>query len=336
VISGVLGVFVMLGIIGAATGSGSKNKSETARPRATTTLARTSTTEPAPTTTSIDADGGGQAPTVHGQPVAANSGVATGNSACRSGNPLANVYHPDRLQVLSACRTVTGIVRSVRREQDGDVHIDVELDQADADAINAKNVLDQHGWLVVEIVPADEPGCAPGQPPRPATGTYDYGICTGANELAPTVGKHVAVTGPWVTDNFHGWNEIHPAWAIGMPFAPPPAAGAWPTTRPPQAEPPATNPSPSVGVHVTSVSNPAPRNSTAHLTATTGAGVACNITVTYASGHQSTAAGLGPATADGSGNVSWNWKVGGNTGPGTATATVTCGGASDSAKFEVT
>ena len=42
---------------------------------------------------------------------------------CRSGNPLANVYHPQRLHIRSNCRTVTGLVTSVRTEPDGDFHI---------------------------------------------------------------------------------------------------------------------------------------------------------------------------------------------------------------------
>jgi hypothetical protein len=30
----------------------------------------------------------------------------------------------------------------------------------------------------------------------------------------PTEGEAVAVTGPWVLDTVHGWNEIHPAWTV--------------------------------------------------------------------------------------------------------------------------
>jgi hypothetical protein len=46
-------------------------------------------------------------------------------------------------------------------------------------------------------------------------GTYDYGICTGADLPAPSIGQSIVVTGPYVLDAAHGWMEIHPAWAIG-------------------------------------------------------------------------------------------------------------------------
>ena len=36
-------------------------------------------------------------------------------------------------------------------------------DGGDATAVD-RVLSQQHGWLVIEIVPADEPGCVPGQP----------------------------------------------------------------------------------------------------------------------------------------------------------------------------
>ena len=134
--------------------------------------------------------------------------------ACRVGNPLANVYHPYRLQVVSACSTVAGVVESVRHEDDGDVHIDLALDATYRSMLDAANGAYQHGWLVLELVPADQPGCTVGRPPRPTTGTYDYGICTGADESPPTLGQHIWVTGPYVIDLWHDWTEIHPIWSM--------------------------------------------------------------------------------------------------------------------------
>jgi hypothetical protein len=80
--------------------------------------------------------------------------------------------------------------------------------------LNDKNVGALGGLLVVEIVPADEPGCTAGQPPKPAHGSYDYGVCTGANIAPPAIGAHVTVVGAYVRDEDHGWAEIHPAWSI--------------------------------------------------------------------------------------------------------------------------
>lgn len=124
------------------------------------------------------------------------------------------MYHPDRLVVEDPCKTVSGIVATVRVEADGDLHLDLALDPGQAALLNAGNLTDQHGQLVAEIVPADDPGCPPGQASRPAHGTYDYGNCTGANLAVPPLGAHVAVTGPYVFDADHGWMEIHPVWAI--------------------------------------------------------------------------------------------------------------------------
>ena len=106
-------------------------------------------------------------------------------SACRPGDPLKNVYHPYRLQVVRSCASAAGMVRSVRSEDDGDVHFDLALDAPYAAMLTPGNSRYQHGWLVVELVPADEPGCSPSQPPRSASGSYDYGLCTGANEPPP-------------------------------------------------------------------------------------------------------------------------------------------------------
>lgn len=33
----------------------------------------------------------------------------------------------------------------------------------------------------------------------------------------PKAGAWVAITGPWVYDRNHDWNEIHPAWRIARP-----------------------------------------------------------------------------------------------------------------------
>lgn len=178
-------------------------------------------------------------------------------AGCRAGNPLANVYHEDRLKVQNRCITVTGTVAYVAHEDDGDIHVDLSLPPSEAHLLNNANVADQSGQLVTEIVPADEPGCTPGRPPRPPHGSYKYGICTGADISAPPVGARVAETGPYVLDANHGWMEIHPVWAIKVisrPSSPPP------TTVPPTTAPPATSPPPpttSAGAWCTASASPA-------------------------------------------------------------------------------
>ena len=148
----------------------------------------------------------------HRQPLAQSARALA--AGCRAGNPLANVYHEDRLVVRIRCLTVTGTVAYVAHEDDGDFHVDLNLPPSEAHLLNQGNRADQYGQLVTEIVPADEPGCTPGLPPRPAHGSYNYGICTGADLTAPPVGARVTVTGPYVLDANHGWMEIHPVWVI--------------------------------------------------------------------------------------------------------------------------
>ncbi len=173
--------------------------------------------------------------------------LTAAGDGCRQGNPLANVYHPYRLKVRKACLTVVGTVAYIRREDDGDVHVDLKLLPSENHLLNAYNDSQQYGQLVTELVPADQPGCTPGQAPRPAHGSYDYGICTGADIHVPPLGTLVKETGPYVLDADHGWMEIHPIWRIiilRLPVptttAPPPATAPPPPAAPPRPEPPTT------------------------------------------------------------------------------------------------
>ena len=110
---------------------------------------------------------------------------------CRSGDPLAGVYHPSRLVVKSRCRLASGTVEVVRFEPyDGDVHVELRLDPGQDGLVSRGNER-LAGNLLVEIVPLDR-----GRVP------------------VPQVGTRVSVVGPLVDDTTHGWREIHPAWAI--------------------------------------------------------------------------------------------------------------------------
>lgn len=110
---------------------------------------------------------------------------------CRSGDPLAGVYHPSRLVVKSRCRVATGVVEVVRFEPyDGDVHVELRLDEGQ-DGLLSRGNARLHGNLLAEIVPLDR-----------------------SRVPVPRVGTRVSVVGPWVDDTTHGWREIHPAWAV--------------------------------------------------------------------------------------------------------------------------
>jgi hypothetical protein len=111
-----------------------------------------------------------------------------------------HVYHPDRLEVHDACRTVTGTVRHIRREPDGDLHVQVELDAGQENLLNDANVLQQHGFLVVEFI------CeAPVRQADAMSACANWSYPERADH-----GAHMALTGAYVLDREHGWMELHP------------------------------------------------------------------------------------------------------------------------------
>lgn len=139
---------------------------------------------------------------------AASTAAITPAASCPP-RPLANVYASWRLHVVNPCTTAAGIVDYVQHQDDGDYHIVLRVDSPYRSLLDLKNIF---GELVLEIVPADQPGCVPGQPPAPPRDGVDAGICTGANISPPEVGRHIAATGAHVLDTEHGWMELHPVW----------------------------------------------------------------------------------------------------------------------------
>jgi hypothetical protein len=76
---------------------------------------------------------------------------------CRAGDPLDGVYLPSRLHVKKHCVTVIGSVDCVRREPDGDVHIELRLSGADRRLLRPANAYQRcprhrGPHLVVEII----------------------------------------------------------------------------------------------------------------------------------------------------------------------------------------
>lgn len=123
------------------------------------------------------------------------SGAAKATAAstiCPSrGRALAGVYHPQRLRVIDPCRAVKGEVTVLHREEDGDLHFDLDLGRRDRNLLAAANLSRQHGDLVVEFMPRDR-----GHLPE------------------PRVGDRVSLVGAFVEDLDHAWNEIHPVWQV--------------------------------------------------------------------------------------------------------------------------
>ncbi len=116
-----------------------------------------------------------------------------------------HVYHKYRLKVIEECKSVTGVVVSLRKEKDGDYHIRLRLDPGQGDLLNEKNIEKQQGCLVIEIICANE-----------VTQQDAIGACSDYvnNVSIPARGQHIKVTGSYVYDSQHGWNEIHPVTGV--------------------------------------------------------------------------------------------------------------------------
>ena len=116
-----------------------------------------------------------------------------------------HVYHSYRLIIHDTCTYITGTVDHLIYEADGDIHIRVNVDTVFKSWLNSGNIANQYGDMVVE------PICA-----TTVTQADAVSSCQGFVNTVyiPNVGEHVKVTGSYVTDNDHGWNEIHPITSI--------------------------------------------------------------------------------------------------------------------------
>ena len=105
-------------------------------------------------------------------------------------------------------------------------------------------------------------------------------------------------------------------------------------TEPPETQPETQAPS-QEGIQVLAWPETVGRNETATVTIQGLPNTTYSITVNYKSGPSS-AQGLEDKTSDGSGQVSWSWKVSGRTSPGTFNITVSGGGETLTLPFTVT
>ncbi|MEI7803282.1 MAG: hypothetical protein WCI97_11580 [Bacteroidota bacterium] len=110
------------------------------------------------------------------------------------------VYHSSRLKMYEACKTVSGTVIGKHDEADGDIHLQLRM-TGNSNLLNSKNLTEQNGCLVLEII------CA-----KKVTQADAIGPCSGYynNIIVPGIGDQISVSGSYVLDTNHGWNEIHP------------------------------------------------------------------------------------------------------------------------------
>lgn len=137
----------------------------------------------------------------------ARGSVSPQAAQCDPADQDAFVYSPDRLEVLSPCIRVSGVVRNIISNPfDGDLVMGLELDPPFEGYLTAANRASLGGTLHVEVICHGEPliinpraRSACSQNPDPLRGPL------------PAVGAHVWMEGRWVLDHSHGgWAELHP------------------------------------------------------------------------------------------------------------------------------
>jgi hypothetical protein len=119
-----------------------------------------------------------------------------------------HVYNPQRLVVVDNCIAVTGSIHHVKKEADGDDHIQLTVDAEFAALLNDQNKLAQANSLILE------PICQ-----NAVTQTDAIASCKDIHPtvVVPATGTHVKVVGSYVYDSEkpgHGWMEIHPVTSL--------------------------------------------------------------------------------------------------------------------------
>jgi len=115
------------------------------------------------------------------------------------------IWNAKRLEVIEPCVTITGVVTAVRPILDGDLHLHVRPDPEFAGLVNEKNIQARGGNLILE------PQCFWAMWRRNSTGSCKN---RGFPIHIPKVGTRVRVTGTFVFDRDHGWNELHPIFRL--------------------------------------------------------------------------------------------------------------------------
>jgi len=153
----------------------------------------------------------------------AQEAAAVGASATCDAHLWNFVYNPSRLPAKGDCRAVTGKIRNFVAESDGDYHIRFLPD--DKSLVNAENIRQQGGALVVEPICQNTPTQADAKKPCQGYDGPKFGMatfCPGAANTPPAspVNKQgktytckkpppIRISGYYTIDNDHGWMELH-------------------------------------------------------------------------------------------------------------------------------
>ena len=110
-----------------------------------------------------------------------------------------HVYDYGRLTIIKNQVETVGVIKESEVSEDGDQIY--RLSTPDTYLLNIGNVLMTHGYLILEVICVNPVH-------KDYVGTKCE--CYVNDVILPQVGDTVKVTGPWVYDKHHGWNEIHP------------------------------------------------------------------------------------------------------------------------------
>lgn len=128
-------------------------------------------------------------------PLTQNAGSSNGYNCSRM-----HIYIPRRLD-FKGCRTVTGTIKQVKIEPDGDSHALLMLDDQFKSMLTQQNYQKQQGFLVIEDTCHAKP-----------KDLLAHLICLNYISKLPNpeAGKRYEITGNYVIDDWHGsWAEIH-------------------------------------------------------------------------------------------------------------------------------
>ena len=134
-----------------------------------------------------------------------------GTLPCKAQQPIcdttlwSHVYHNYRLIPHNSCTYAIGYVQDIYTEPDGDYHIKLKVEPDFKYMLNSKNYSQEDSNLICEIICANQISQPDAEEPCQ---NYSSGV------YVPNTGEHVKITGSYVTDNSHGWNEIHPVTSI--------------------------------------------------------------------------------------------------------------------------
>jgi len=114
-----------------------------------------------------------------------------------------HMHDVQRIKIVTACVTVTGVIATVGSSDDGDIDMQLTLDAGFGNLLNNGNVTKLNGNLQIEAI------C---QAPVHSDVPDAQRTCANFSGTVPipAVGTHVRVTGVYVLDSDHGWMEVHP------------------------------------------------------------------------------------------------------------------------------